>query len=106
MPCPTHKPASAGRSRYADVYQSAAFRRLRKEVLDEQRQCPGYPPDNPIRCGMRTTHVDHIVALADGGAELDRTNLQALCASCSGRKSVAERMARRRGPTGGRGVAS
>jgi 5-methylcytosine-specific restriction protein A len=41
--------------------------------------------------------VDHIVALADGGTRLDRSNLQALCLRCHARKTAAEVRIRREG---------
>lgn len=51
-------------------------------------------------CGIRAaTEVDHIVPLAEGGARLDRANLQALCHRCHMRKGAAD-LARRRGGGG------
>jgi 5-methylcytosine-specific restriction endonuclease McrA len=35
------------------------------------------------RCTGVATQVDHVVALADGGAHLDPLNLRAACATCS-----------------------
>ena len=54
--------------------------------------CAGYRrgphPVPPPRRGERSPlHVDHVTALARGGAAFDRRNLQCLCASCNGRKS-------------------
>lgn len=105
QPCPTHRKPQA-RSKYADLYESKPWRTLAATILDEDRLCPGYHPHGtPIRCGRRTTQVDHVTALDDGGAPLDRTNLQALCSSCHGRKSAHERAPRaarelRRSPRG------
>ena len=48
-------------------------------------------------CGIVTGtsgHVDHIVPLEDGGADVD-ANLQTLCGACHGRKTRAEQ--RRKG---------
>jgi 5-methylcytosine-specific restriction endonuclease McrA len=41
-----------------------------------------------VRRGRRTLAAvtDHIVSLRDGGARLDRGNLQSLCVSCNTRK--------------------
>lgn len=41
-------------------------------------------------CGAPASEVDHITALADGGAELDPANLQALCRSCHRAKTAAD----------------
>lgn len=38
--------------------------------------------------GKRDTHVDHVVALANGGSE-DISNKQTLCASCNQHKGTA-----------------
>ncbi len=38
--------------------------------------------------------TDHIIAIEDGGAPLDRRNLQRLCTSCHNQKSADERHAR------------
>lgn len=102
QPCPDHHRKTERRSKYADLYESREWRELAATVLDEERACPGWPEDHPIACRQRTTQVDHVIALEDGGPPLDRTNLRALCASCHGRKSAAERKARARaaGPPG------
>ena len=34
--------------------------------------------------------VDHIIPIADGGAEMDVDNLQVLCAACHNRKHAGE----------------
>lgn len=34
--------------------------------------------------------VDHIIPIADGGAEMDIDNLQVLCAACHNRKHAGE----------------
>lgn len=50
------------------------------------------------KCGARGVRlfVDHIVELADGGAEFDQGNLQVLCGSCHTLKTHAERERRAR----------
>lgn len=50
------------------------WRRLRAAVLLVEPMCR--------LCGAAATEVDHIVALADGGAELDVLNVRPLCAAC------------------------
>jgi len=47
-------------------------------------------------CGRPGDEVDHIVALADGGAWADESNLVTRCKSCHGKKSAQDRAARRR----------
>jgi 5-methylcytosine-specific restriction endonuclease McrA len=51
------------------------------------------------RCGRRGGRLfaDHVVELRDGGAALDVTNGQALCAACHTTKTVAARATRMRG---------
>lgn len=40
------------------------------------------------RCGRPSEHVDHIVALQDGGGELDFSNLMPLCRECHEEKTT------------------
>jgi hypothetical protein len=42
------------------------------------------------KCKGEANAVDHIVAVADGGAELDPTNLQAACMPCNSAKRNTE----------------
>lgn len=101
QPCPDHHRKTETRSKYADLYESKEWRKLKAEVLDEERYCPGYHRlGSPIPCRAPTTQVDHVIALDDGGPPLDRTNLRALCASCHGRKTGDEVRARRARPRG------
>lgn len=46
------------------------------------------------QCGAHATQVDHIVAIADGGAVWDLNNLQSLCSTCHARKTLRERYER------------
>jgi 5-methylcytosine-specific restriction endonuclease McrA len=39
-------------------------------------------------CGVAATNVDHIVPRRRGGADLDPTNVQAMCASCHSAKTA------------------
>jgi len=53
-------------------------------------------------CGLRATEVaDHIIPIQDGGARLDRSNLQGLCSSCHRRKSRLDADRRRGRQRGG-----
>lgn len=73
------------------LYASVAWKRLRAEVLDEEPVC------REPRCGQPSNHADHIIALRDGGAPLDRANIQGLCLRHHSAKSarVGERWGRR-----------
>jgi 5-methylcytosine-specific restriction protein A len=55
-------------------------------VLREEPNCRLQLPG----CTIRSTHADHIVNIAEGGAELDRDNLQGLCSNCHRKKTGAE----------------
>lgn len=64
------------------------WRRLRDQVLAEESDCfrCGLPVDKvaPFRTPLSAS-VDHIVALADGGAALDRANVALAHYSCNAR---------------------
>lgn len=47
-------------------------------------------------CPAPTSDVDHIVAIQDGGAMMDRANLQGLCKHHHGSKTMTEINNRRR----------
>ena len=65
------------------------WRVVRRAVLErDQHRCRS--------CGCAgKLEVDHVIALADGGASYDLGNLQVLCRSCHISKTVAENRARR-----------
>lgn len=46
-----------------------------------------------VVCHGKDAHVDHIVPLEDGGDD-HSSNLQTLCASCHGRKTRGEQLAK------------
>ena len=74
-----------------DFYKSPEWMALRDRVRADAKwtcQRPG--------CGKRGLYVDHIVELRDGGARLDRSNAELLCASCHTTKTNAERAKRTR----------
>ena len=62
--------------------RSPTWRAVRRAVLAARWRCE--------LCGAPAVEVDHITAIADGGAELDPANLQALCHRCHLTKSAAE----------------
>lgn len=64
---------------------SARWQRLRLLVIKRDWVCQscGHPLDHD-------SPVDHIVAVARGGAEYDMDNLQGLCKWCHDKKTVAE----------------
>ena len=72
--CPRHR--GAGRS--------PGWRYLARVILVERVWCES--------CGYPTpaAEVDHITPIADGGAELDPGNCQALCRACHAAKTARE----------------
>jgi 5-methylcytosine-specific restriction endonuclease McrA len=56
--------------RYA-FYQSDPWKIARDEHLREEPNCRV--------CDQPATHVDHIVPIAEGGADLDPANLRSIC---------------------------
>ncbi|WP_132254722.1 HNH endonuclease signature motif containing protein [Methylobacterium segetis] len=75
-------------------YTSVAWTTLRDEVVRERgRRCEA------LGCGRTSgrVFVDHIVERRDGGAPLDKANLQVLCGSCHTRKTAAARAKRLKG---------
>jgi 5-methylcytosine-specific restriction protein A len=65
----------------AAFYRSPAWTWARSEQLAREPNC---------FCGEPATAVDHVVPVAEGGADLDPANLQSLCRRCHGRKTQAE----------------
>lgn len=88
--CPEHKKLMDAqydrrmRDRGAkEFYTSYEWKRKRREYLSEHPIC---------ECCRRkpATLVDHIIPIKQGGALLEDSNLQALCSSCHGSKSIRE----------------
>lgn len=77
---------AADRARPADhypFYGSAAWRRLRADVLREEPQCR--------RCGRASVEADHILPRRRWPAlALVRENVQGLCRVCHGQKTRGE----------------
>ena len=71
----------------AEFYHSREWKHLRENYLIEHPFC--------VECWgkgklTKATVVDHIIPIRQGGSALDEKNLQALCSSCHGRKSISE----------------
>ena len=65
------------------LYQSAAWRNLRRQFLAENPQC--------VVCGAAARIADHVVPhRGDKRLFYDAENLQALCVSCHSRKTLRE----------------
>ncbi len=60
-----------------------AWRKLARTYIKAHPECAW--------CGGRGALVDHVVPLTQGGARLDRANLQTLCRPCHAAKTRAER---------------
>ena len=71
-----------------EFYRSPEWRRLVREIKAERGSwCQ--------RCGSGHRIIaDHIKELKDGGARLDRSNIELLCQSCHNKKTAASRAAR------------
>ena len=66
------------------IYNTSRWQRLRKLILSRNPICQAND------CNNLSSHVDHIVPMADGGEPYELENLQALCASCHSRKTLKE----------------
>lgn len=75
---------------------SRKWRKLRETVLARDGYLCQVPVPGGGVCGARATHVDHIVALADGGPRWDPANCRAACAPCNLSRGTQARAA---GPT-------
>lgn len=72
-----------------DFYSSPEWRKLIGQIIRERgRACEV--------CGSRDGRIygDHIKELRDGGAPLDPSNVQLMCASCHGLKTHKAKLAR------------
>jgi 5-methylcytosine-specific restriction enzyme A len=72
-----------------------AWAKIRAIVLAEEPMCRVCLAKTPPRASA-SLEVDHIVALEDGGAEAERSNLCGICRECHAEKSAREARARRR----------
>ena len=77
--CATHR-RRYDRERHANTpYHTPRWQRFRAKILRATPEC--------AVCGARATDVDHVIAIADGGAIWDAHNCQALCATHHARKT-------------------
>ena len=65
------------------VYQSARWRKVRSIVLNRDPLCRSCRRAASREC-------DHVVPVAQGGAEWDTDNMQGLCSPCHSRKTATE----------------
>lgn len=72
-------------------YDTPEWRKTRKEYLEQHPWCQLRLKD----CKRRATQVDHKKPRSEGGASLDPSNLQGLCSSCHGKKTLQQRRERR-----------
>jgi len=70
-----------------EFYISHEWRSLRRNFLIDHPFCEECRRNGKL---TKATVVDHIVPIKQGGTTLDENNLQALCAACHSRKSIAE----------------
>jgi hypothetical protein len=70
---------------------------LSKKVREEEPICVWYK--KRADCMKHSKIADHKKALPDGGAALERTNLQGMCLSCSAAKTNMEKQNRILGGT-------
>ena len=68
-------------------YHSREWKHLRQNYLIEHPFCMECWKNGKL---TKATVVDHIVPIKQGGVALDESNLQSLCASCHGSKSISE----------------
>lgn len=88
----TRKPWDGKRTASSRLVNTAAWRKLRKQVLERDRyRCQLREPG----CTGKATVVDHIINVGAGGAPLDPKNLQSACAPCNARKAGREATAAR-----------
>lgn len=69
-------------------YNSRTWRKLRRSFLDENPLCVTCEANGEV---TPATVADHIVPINKGGAELDVSNLQPMCARCHNAKSAKDK---------------
>ena len=61
----------------------AGWKRIRRSILKRDgHTC--------VLCGLRATHVDHLIPTAWGGDPTQFSNLRALCSGCHKKKTILE----------------
>ena len=71
-----------------DFYNSTMWRKVRSSFIADNPLCVQCQKKGIIKPAKV---VDHIIRIKDGGANLDKRNLQSLCARCHNSKSAKER---------------
>ena len=77
------KEYNAARPKEHRFYGRAVWRKLRDSFMRKNPLCA-----ECLRHGVvkEANIVDHIIPIAEGGAEMDENNLQSLCFACHNRK--------------------
>jgi len=83
----TRKPWDGKRTASSRLVNTAAWRKVRAQVLKRDRNRCQIRDDG---CTGEASQVDHIVNVGAGGAPLDPRNVQAVCARCNARKAGRE----------------
>lgn len=69
------------------LYDLAVWRKLRAQQLCDEPLCRHCKARGVLKFA---TDVDHVTPIANGGAELDQSNLQSLCHTCHSQKTRSE----------------
>ena len=68
---------------HAAIYHSSQWKKLREMFLSKHPFC--------VECKRKGYFIDHIIPISEGGEMYNESNLQTLCKSCNGRKTVNQR---------------
>ena len=75
-------------------YDLPEWRKLVARIIAKRGRICEDPACPAAHSNTMRVYADHIVELRDGGAPLDERNVQLLCASAHGRKTIAARAKR------------
>ena len=79
----------------ASAYYDPRWVALRTKIVDARGSRCEDPEHDPATPRQGRVIADHIIELKDGGELLDARNVLLRCPTCHGRKTMAERAARR-----------
>jgi 5-methylcytosine-specific restriction enzyme A len=79
----------------ASSYYDPAWIALRARIVEQRSSVCQDVDHDPARPRRGRVIADHVIELKDGGALLDPRNVLLRCPICHGRKTMAERAARR-----------